>query len=994
MKHRIGVVVCGLLFFAGLRAGAQEDLGKELPRIPPREVAAALETFRLHPGFRLELVASEPQVSSPVSVCYDEDGRLYVVEMRGYPYPERAPTGRIVRLEDRDGDGRYEASKTYLDGLNWPTGILPYDGGVFVTVAPDILYAKDTDGDGVADLKKVLFTGFGTDNVQGLLNGLLWGPDGWIYGAGTINGGEIRNLSRPDAKPVSIRGRDFRFRPDGSAFEATSGGGQFGLCLDDWGHRFTCSNSNHIRQVVLPADDLARNPAFVPPAVTTDIASDGAAAPVFRISAAEPWRVVRTRQRAADPEMRKRLAPTELFAIGFFTSASGVTIYRGSAYPEEYRGNAFVGDVGGNLVHRKTLAPDGPIYRADRADQGVEFLASTDNWFRPVNFANTPDGTLLIVDMYRETIEHPKSIPEPIKKHLDLTSGKDRGRLYELMYGKERRTPRRPRLSKASTAELVAHLADPDAWWRETAQRLLIERNDPASLEPLRKLAADRPTALGRLHAIWTLDAMGRMRPGDPPVLASDPDPRLREQGARLVRRGKATDEDLERLLPRLAEDSDAMVRLQAALSLGDAGDAGWASEALASIAVRDADDPWMRSAVFSSIGGRSPAFLRRLGARKGFLAGAAGREWLDGLALLIGARHDRREVRELFESLSAEPGEVERSIAVIAAVGRGARRSGTSLAAVLGGDWPEQVGPIRDWARKIALSDAPAERRASAALCLGMLGASPSLDVLTVLLDARQPSAVQLAALQALGGVDDPSVGPNVVQQWKAMSPAIRREAVEILFARPDRLEALLSAIEARELPSAEIDPARLDQLRKHASERVQARAIKVLGEKTAGTADRRKTVEAFGNAATLPGDAEKGREVHKKVCATCHQVGGQGIAVGPDLATVATRSPDDLLLHILDPNREVSPAYINYNVATVDGRVVTGIIAGESASALTLKRAEGVTEVVPRDQIDAIASAGVSLMPEGLEKGLTAQDLADLIAFVRSIKPAPAGR
>jgi putative membrane-bound dehydrogenase-like protein len=291
------------------------------------------------------------------------------------------------------------------------------------------------------------------------LNGLLWGPDGWIYGVASSNGGTIHNTSRPDATTVSVRGRDFRFRPDGSAFEAISGGGQFGHTFDEWGHRFTCNNSDHVRQIVMPSHYLERNRLFVPPPAVVDIAVEGPAAPVFRISPPEPWRVVRTRQRAADPAMVRRLPATELFATGFFTSATGVTIYRGSAYPPEYRGNLFVGDVGGNLVHRKMLSAVGSTFLARRADANVEFLASTDNWFRPVNFANTPDGTLLIIDMYRETIEHPFSIPEPIKKHLDLTSGKDRGRLYNLVSRNAPPRPRRtPRLSEAPTARLVALL--------------------------------------------------------------------------------------------------------------------------------------------------------------------------------------------------------------------------------------------------------------------------------------------------------------------------------------------------------------------------------------------------------------------------------------------------------------------------------------------------------------------------------------------------------
>ena len=249
----IGLTVVLMLVVLPLNARAQEDdLAKELPRIKPLAPAAALESFRVHAGFHLEPVAVEPVVTDPVSVCYDADGRLYVVEMRGYPFPEKTPTGNVTRLEDRDGDGRFETRTIFLDGLSWPTGIVPYDGGVFIAVAPDILYAKDTNGDGVADVKKVMFTGFGTDNVQGLLNGLLWGPDGWIYGVTSSNGGTIHNRSHPEAKPVSVRGRDFRFKPDGSAFEAISGGGQFGHAFDDWGHRFTCNNSNHVRQIVFP----------------------------------------------------------------------------------------------------------------------------------------------------------------------------------------------------------------------------------------------------------------------------------------------------------------------------------------------------------------------------------------------------------------------------------------------------------------------------------------------------------------------------------------------------------------------------------------------------------------------------------------------------------------------------------------------------------------------------------------------------------------------
>jgi putative membrane-bound dehydrogenase-like protein len=965
----------------------QDDLARELPRIKPLEPAAALETFRVHQGFHLEPVAVEPLVTDPVSVCYDADGRLYVVEMRGYPFPEKTPTGHVTRLEDRNGDGRFDSKTIFVDGLSWPTGIVPYDGGVFIAVAPDILYAKDSTGDGVADIKKVMFTGFGTENVQGLLNGLLWGPDGWIYGVTSSNGGDIKNLSRPGSKAVSVRGRDFRFKPDGSAFEAISGGGQFGHSFDDWGHRFTCNNSNHIRQIILAAHDLERNPSLVPPGVVLDIAAEGPAAPVHRISAPEPWRVVRTRQRAADPEMRKRLPPTELFAIGFFTSATGVTIYRGSAYPPDYRGNAFIGDVGGNLVHRKTLSLDGAHYLATRADQNAEFLASTDNWFRPVNFANTPDGTLLILDMYRETIEHPWSIPEPIKKHLDLTSGKDRGRLYHLLYEGPARH-RQPQLSRASTAELVSLLADPDAWWRETAQRLLIEHHDDAAVALLGEMVDNRPTAQGRMHALWTLDVLGRLDPAQLHFGLQDPEPRVREQAVRLAQPWIADDAALLGWVLPLADDPDPMVRFQTAIALGDANRDSRVIEALARIAVRDAADVWTRTAVLSSISQRTPALIEALAARPGFFQTQAGRGWLDELSILVGSANDPGEMQRLVERLieSATPNDV--MINVLAALGRGLRHSGKPPSDAYRGMETKRLKFLFAQAAQTAVSEQePADRRLASIALLGTDASPVTWKVLRELLEARQPVAVQLAALRALAGIEQPEVSGLVVGQWKSMSPLVRREAIELMFNRPERLEHLLSALETNQLAPGEIDPARLNQLRTHSNPKLRERALKILGAESSVSRDRRATIDALRPALALEGQAGRGRAVFLKACATCHRAGGQGTEVGPDLATVTARSPEDLLLHLLDPNREVAANYVNYNVALDDGRVVSGIIASETAGSLTLRRAEGVTDVVPRSQIEAVTSTGLSLMPDGLEKGLTAQDFADLIAFVKSI-------
>ena len=992
----LAIALLGALLTFGQAApraiGGEDDLAGELPRIKPLGPAAALGSFRVHSGFRLAPIAVEPHVTDPVGLCFDADGRIYVAEMRGYPYPESVPSGHVRRLEDRDGDGTFETSTIFLDGLSWPTSVVPAGGGVFIAVPPDVLYAEDTNGDGVADIKKALFTGFGTQNVQALVNGLLWGPDGWIYGVSGGNGGDVRNLSRPDARPVSVRGRDFRFKPDGSAFEAISGGGQFGHAFDDWGNRFTCNNSNHIRQIVLPARYLERNPALTAPAVVVDIAAEGPAAPVFRISPPEPWRVVRTRQRAADPVLSRRLPATELVPTGFFTSATGVTIYRGTAFPPEYRGNAFIGDVGGNLVHRKVLSKNGAEFLATRADKDVEFLASTDNWFRPVNFANTPDGTLVLLDMYRETIEHPASIPEPIKKHLDLTSGKDRGRLYNLVPdGFQARSA--PRLSRAGTADLVALLADRDAWWRETAQRLLIERNDPASVPLLTALAESRPNALGRLHALATLDVLNALT-GDLILSAlKDPEPGVRALAARLTE--ARPDPILQDALTELAGDPDAMVRFQAALSLGfDAG--ANAIPALAKIAARGPSDRWARTAVFTAISGRTLALADALATEEGFYSKPDGRAWLEELAVLVGAENRPGEVQALFARF-AGPAEAEtdRARALVLGLGRGLQRSGGSLREALDGPGSDALKSLFARAARTAKADGPYAGRLDAIRLLGLGPVATALEDLPALLDARQPGAVQLAAVQTLGGLSDPRVGPLLIARWKALSPMVRREAEEALFARRERQAALLDAIESKTISVSDLDPARRKQLLASPDAPLRERAAKLLVTETGVKTDPEKLIAAFRPALALSGDRDKGRALFLKACATCHAAEGKGTDVGPSLATIAGRAPEDLLIHVLDPNREVPPAYLNYTLATTDGRVVSGLIAEESANSITLKRAEGVTEVVPRNRIEAIASTGLSLMPEGLEKGLAPRDFADLIVFLRGLQAQgpPAG-
>lgn len=478
----------GLCLDPGFGQEPQVD-ASQMPRIAPTEPERALETFEIRPGFRLKLAAHEPDVVDPIAMAFDADGGLYVIEMRGYSERREDRLGRIRYLEDRDNDGIFESSTVFKDGLKWPTGIVCYKGGVFVGVTPDLIYLKDEDGDRVADVERVVFTGFGPEdsrlNMQALFNSFHWGPDNRIWGAAAASGGRV---TRPGSSqpPIVLRGADFSFDPEKLDFRLENGTAQYGMSFDSFGRRFVCSNSRHVVWVAYERGDVAPNPFFDLPRALTDIADDGAAAPVYRISPDEPWRVVRTRWRVSG--VVRGMIEGGGRVSGYFTSATGIHMYWGDAYGDGFRDNVFVGDVGSNLVHRKILRsiPGSiqPVATRPEDEQTIEFLRSRDNWFRPASFATGPDGCLYICDMYRETIEHPWSLPPGIKQHLDLNSGNDRGRIYRIEREGFQRSPI-PRLSEASDDELRSLARNPsNDWTQTTARRLLYERGQALEAKP------------------------------------------------------------------------------------------------------------------------------------------------------------------------------------------------------------------------------------------------------------------------------------------------------------------------------------------------------------------------------------------------------------------------------------------------------------------------------------------------------------------------------
>jgi putative membrane-bound dehydrogenase-like protein len=940
--------------------------GGDKPKVPPLSPEEALKSIQVPEGLQVELFASEPHVMSPVAMAFDENGRVYIVEMGDYPLGKNG--GCIKLLEDSQGAGRIDRSTVLADGLPFPNGVMPWKGGIFVTSAPDLLYFKDTKGTGKADVRQVIFTGFAEANPQHRFNTPTFGIDNWIYGADGESATGIRPGIRPDAPAIPLRSNDFRFRPDFSRFEAISGRSQFAMTFDDWGNRFINTNNNHIRHPVLPQHYLERNPYLAVPEVVDEIAEEGKEAIVYPISKLEP--------RFNDP-----------WAAGRFTSACSVVIYRGDALPAEFRGNAFVCEPVHNLVHRDLLVAKGTSFAARSAYKGRDFLASTDNWFRPVNLTVGPDGALYVVDMYRAVIEHPQWIPLDIQKKLDLRAGNDRGRIYRIVPKNGIKTVR-PQLGKATAAELVALFENANAWWRMTAQRLLIERQDSKAIEPLRKLARTSKSPLARLHALWTMEGLGALENSLIEHALQDAEPGLREHGLRLAEARLADSAALQEKVLKLAEDENLRVRFQAAFTLGALRD-DRAIGALARIAVRDGADRWVRMAVLSSVPDAAGKLLAQIyRENKQQLDSPNTVELVRRLAGIVGARRQESEVRELLQLITAkgkgEPAAWQ--LAVLSGLGESLRRSGASLKKLSTDSVVAKV--LQGWrerAVKIALSrDREVAERVDALRLLIHMPSAAAATQLRELLGPQEPNEVQIAAVRALAALPENQGMKELLGDWNTRSVPVRREILTFSMSGTEPVSLLLDALEGGAIRLAELDPARRDQLLRFPNESIRERARKLLASQK--PTSRQKVAEDW-TAKVLPltGDAVRGQKVYATHCANCHRLHGQGVAVGPDLATVNNRSREALVVDILDPNRAVDPSYVDFVVVSNNGQVFNGLLAAETASSITLRRAERQETTVLRRDIAEIHSTGVSLMPEGMENIMTTQDLADLIELLR---------
>ncbi|RAJ93038.1 putative membrane-bound dehydrogenase-like protein [Larkinella arboricola] len=979
--------------------------------ISPEE---ALKTFELEPGFQIELVASEPLVADPVAMEIDEDGRFYVVEMHGYPL-DKSGTGKIKLLTDTNGDGRMDESTVFADDLVLPTGIMRWKKGILVTDAPDVLYLEDTDGDGKADVRETILTGFALSNPQHNVNSPLLGLDNWIYLAHESavtaqvykdefgdRGSDILYPKKPDGirLPDNASGRSVRFRPDRYELEPVSGNTQFGHSFDAWGNRLLVSNANHAYHEVIATPYLKRNPELLVSNVTQSISDHGNAAEVFPITKNAQYQL--------------------LTDVGVITSACGITHYLGGAFPAKYDSVTFVAEPVSNLVHFDKITDKGATFTASRMQAHKEFLASTDAWFRPVNMYIGPDGALYVVDYYRQIVEHPEWMAEDVVKSGALYNGTDQGRIYRITpKGTKAATWNKNLLGKATNAQLIEKLGDRNIWWRRHAQRLLLDRATPQDVAALEKMAQNPALPLGRLHALWTLEGLGKLRPELITTALKDPVPGVRTNAIKLAELHLKTAPALVPAMLAMQSDRDPKVRFQLLCTLGfvETSDASTARQKLL---FADISDPWVQVAALSAPSSQNSDLLNAVLARFKPDEPAYG-SLVERLSAMAGASQPPKTINALLQKATA-PISAERQTwqaSVIKGIAQGMKRRSASLDSNFQAeqdllmraffDHPSasvrsaclqvlQVTGLPDNAQKTAAlqravqtaenpKQSP-EQRSEAIGFLTLHNPANQVSLLKKLMAPTEPLSVQVAALQALSSIPDETVSQYVLQKWPVMTPDIREPAIATFFAgsetvKPARIKLLLDAVEKGTIDQNSIGWPRSVGLMAYSDKKLRDRARVLL---TKRDQQRDEVIRQYQTALDLKADPEKGMLVFQQNCALCHQIGGSGgVAFGPDLATIRNRRPASIMGDILNPNLSIADGYDLWTIKLKNGETVQGLISTETPTALTLRNQGGQETIIARQDIESLKAMNLSAMTAGLEKQINPQQMADLLAYIR---------
>lgn len=969
----------------------------------------ALATIQVPDGFKVEMIAAEPLVTDPVDMEIDEYGRMYVVEMHGYPL-DKSGSGKIVMLSDTNGDGIMDKRTIFKEGLMLPNGIQRWKKGFLVTDSPNIYYLEDSDNDGKADIMDTVLTGFALTNPQHNLNNPIYALDNWIYAAheGIVKsrdygeefgdeGTEIYYPAKPDQirLPKNASGKSVRFRPDQYQLEEMASRCQFGHTFDQWGHWFGSNNSNQGYQEVIAERYLKRNPQL-PPVDPDYSMSDHLNAPEVYPTTPNPDRQIFT-------------------DVGTMTSGSGLTAYLAEDFPLPYPNATFVAEPVSNLVHVDVLRDSGVSYVASRVFPDKEFFTSTDAWSRPVNMYVGPDGALYILDYYRRVIESPEWMSDEAIAAGDLYDGKDKGRIFRVspVGGKKADWMKGLKLGDTSPEELVKELNNANGWWRINAQRLLVDRADKNAIPALEKLASESHSEMGRLHALWTLEGMQVLQPALIKNAMKDTVAGIRENAIRLAELHLQDDPSLGMALLSLQNDKDMKVRFQLLLTLGDIS-SSQAAETRNHLLFEDMENKWFQTAALSA-GSLDANALLNLMVTKYKPDGSAYATMVQRLAGIMAATADdpvvHRLIQRAIQPVSSH--EKESQTPMLRGLAQGLQNRSGKLTI---SEADQQLllktffdNPV-DGLRKSALQFLQASKISNDALRSSAISRAVSLvkdttasdskradaieflsfgnpadyqSMLEGLLTPQEQPIVKLAALRILNQIPGTAVCAYLTDHWSGFTKEIRDAAIRVFMTDTARMRVLINAMEENKIPANNVSFWTSISLMQVSDNQLRERARAVF---TKNAEEAKKISKEYQAALDQKGDPEKGKAVFMQNCAVCHQVKGEnGVAFGPDLSTIRNWKKEDILANILDPNLSIMAGFDLWDIILNNGETIQGIIAAETPSAITIKNIGNFEKTISRQDIKSLQSLSVSAMPAGLEKNISKEAMADLIAFLR---------
>ena len=963
-------------------------------------IPAVPEGFEIHPAFKMELVASEPLIFDPVDMKFDAMGRAFVLEMPGYPFSKDA--SRIIFLIDENKDGQYDKRTVFAEGLGVASSFMPYKGGFLVAAPPDLIWLKDTNGDNKADEQKAIMSGFEVGNLQHNYNGLTYGLDNWIYAANGGNNG-IPFFSETPDKPLNLRGQDFRFRIESQTLERVGeSSGGFELAFDNWGNMYETHNLEHVSQLVFSGHYIDGLP--VEPKHPLTVISDHEENGLSRI-----YPIGEQETRVNHPEQS-----------GYFSGSCGITFYGGNAFPAGFNNHLFVCDVVLNLIHLDVLSPNKAAFKTSRMREKADFIASSDRSFRPVNMTTGPDGALYLMDMHRAVIEHPEWIPDEMEKDLDLKAGMDKGRIYKIT-SKNNWTSANPKLNLNNPPSLVEALSDKNQWTRMTAQRLMVESGDKKYIPLLEKLITNSKNPLAQLHALWTLDGLGSLKKEYLTKVFTNQEAGIKVNALKIAELQLNENPDLIPAIIHLTDDTNAQVRLQAALALSRINDKNYTANqaeiaaGLSKILVQNDADIWTAMAVASAAQKQALVFAQNLLANN-ISPNEFQQAVLLTIARLLGKENNTDATQKMLVALSNNSTiNPSQKSAIIDALATGWKTTKVanknnvvlipnlvkievdkhpSIILACGNLRQAMQLPISTASKQqiaIALKEVkdasfPLEKRMNLLQLIELEDFKNRSTVLYTLLDNREPLALQEETLWQLWRSNSPAVAPKLVELWPTLGPGARKKASDILLYKSFNHEVLLSALEAGKINMGEMN---FDLERRRTllwwsdTDEVKRRAEALFSD--AGVVTRKEAIEKMRPALALRGNITKGKEQYINLCSQCHQYGDIGKNVGPVLTEINRKSKESLLYDILDPNAAADTKYINHQAKTKDGNIYTGIIAQESDTEIVLKSLGGQETTIAKSDIEQLSSLGISMMPEGQEANMSAQDMADLLAFLQ---------